>query len=457
MRIGLKKTYLLWLSSAVIGGLVTWSNSWAWYDFASITLAVYFTIKLISGIGRTLPIRELAAFTYVVQILIGSLLTYKYFPDIKIGFMAVSEERYYPFALLSVIAFVIGLFFPVLKYHKVDLRGLLANSVLKKSELWGPFGYALIAISFVTGLLLNDSRGGSLAFVAVLVHYFRFIGLFYVWSARVKYRKFIAAMIFIPFIIESLSGGLFIELFMWGFLTYSVYELGRPLNIRRNLLVIASGVFLVFVLQAVKADYRRITWRTDVEISVVQRLTTLADLVLNLKTSDESTRKLANARFVVRINQGYIVSHILKQIPQRMDFVNGEYFKKELAAIFIPRFLAPDKVEVGDREKFRRFAGWRLDKRVAMSVSILGDGYANFGFYGGIFFCFVNGLLLNFLVNLGLKLSVSKEPSLIFWMPLIFAFSMRCGDEFYIITNHIVKSSVLIFLILFAAKKTGKL
>jgi hypothetical protein len=43
------------------------------------------------------------------------------------------------------------------------------------------------------------------------------------------------------------------------------------------------------------------------------------------------------------------------------------------------------------------------------------------------------------------------------WMPLIFLFSMRCGDEFYIITNHIIKSSLIVFIVFFCAKRIAGL
>ena len=125
--------------------------------------------------------------------------------------------------------------------------------------------------------------------------------------------------------------------------------------------------------------------------------------------------------------------------------------------IFLPRFLFPDKAVVGDHEKFEKFAGWKLDRRVAMSVSILGDGYGNFGFAGGIVFCFLNGLLLNFLLSYCISLAKRYEASLVLWIPVIFTFSIRCGDEFYIITNHIVKSSIIVLVIFMILKKTGTL
>ena len=91
-----------------------------------------------------------------------------------------------------------------------------------------------------------------------------------------------------------------------------------------------------------------------------------------------------------------------------------------------------------------------------MNVSIVGDGYGNFGPQGGILFCFVYGLSLGYFFRIFYKLAKSY-PTLPFWGILIFFYSMRAGNEFYIIGNWIVKTCVLVFFYFFLLESNNKI
>lgn len=452
------KQRLVFLLVSILGSwIVVSSYDWGFYELVSFSLLIYFTLLLISKLGKTLPIRELASFIYVVQILIGAILTYKFYPNIKIGYMSVPEDTYYPYALPCVVVFILGLYFPRFKYTGYDVREVISKSV--NEHEWSRFGLSLIALSFLTQVFSSIFPSDGLNFIYAILSYSRFIGLFYIFLAKYKYRYILFIIIFGPFVTLSLGGGLFIELFIWTFLTFAIFQLRKPLKFRTNLIAFLVGIVLVFVLQSVKGDFRQASWKgSDAgTLGMVDRLSLLGNLVSNTDFSDSKTRDLANIHFIVRINEGFIVASILRNMPAHQDFVDGEFFKNELVGIVLPRFLFPDKAVVGDHEKFEKFAGWKLSNRVAMSVSILGDGYGNFGYAGGILFCFLNGVMLNLLLHFCVRLAKKYEKTLILWMPMIFAFSMRCGDEFYIITNHIIKSSILIFILLFVARRLGKL
>ncbi|HXB94727.1 MAG TPA: hypothetical protein VNU70_06200 [Puia sp.] len=442
--------------SALISFMLVKNYDWGVYEFISIFAAFFFFLLVIGRLGKTIPVREFAAFVYVLQLLIGALLTYKFYPHIKIGFMAVNEDRYYGYVMPSLAAFIAGLFIPKFKYTNFDASSLMNGALFNKAE-WIRIGWILIGIGYLAEILMSVAPSEGLSFIYVLFSFFKFAGLFYVWIAGYKYKWPVTLFIFVPFAWGSLSNGLFIEVFVWGFFIFAVLQLSKPLKFRTNLLVFAFGIVMIFLLQSVKADFRRTAWKTQGELTLSDRLSLWGGLISNVDLSDPKTRDIANIRFIVRINQGYIVASILRNMPARHDFVDGEYLENELIGIFVPRFLFPDKAVVGSHKKFREFAGWNLDERVAMSVSILGDGYGNFGYWGGIFFCFLNGLLLNFLLHYCFKLAVRYERSLILWLPIIFTYSVRCGDEFYIITNHIFKSSILIFGVFFILRKSGRL
>jgi hypothetical protein len=441
--------------SGLIAYLLVKNYDWGIYEFVSITAAFYFFLLVIGRLGKTIPVREFAAFVYILQLLIGAMLTYKFYPNIKIGYMAVNEDRYYGYILPSLAAFIMGLFLPRFKYSNFSEGSLIREAKINNAE-WIRVGWILIAIGWFSEIVAEVFPSEGLNFIYVLFSYFKFAGLFYVWIAGYKYKIPLTLFIFLPFAWASLSNGLFIEVFVWGFFIYSLFQLKKPKSFRTNLLVFAVGIVMIFLLQSVKADFRKVAWRSQRDLSFTERLSLWGDLITDLNFSDPKAREVANIRFIVRINQGFIVSNILSNMPARHDFANGEYIKNELIGIFVPRVLFPEKAVVGSHQKFKDFAGWRLDERVAMSVSIMGDGYGNFGYWGGIIFCFLNGLLLNFLLHYCKKLA-RRERSLILWIPIIFTFSVRCGDEFYIITNHIFKSSILIFFVFYILKKSGRL
>jgi len=87
-----------------------------------------------------------------------------------------------------------------------------------------------------------------------------------------------------------------------------------------------------------------------------------------------------------------------------------------------------------------------------MTIGILGDAYVNFGLIGGAVFMLGFGLFLNYILGFIYRLS-SKYPSLILWIPFIFFYAMRAGNEFVVILNFITKSSIVVFIIFFLNKK----
>ena len=215
MKQNWKQQLIFLLVSLLAAWMIISGYEWGVYEFISVSLGIYFTLLLISRLGKTLPIRELAAFIYIVQILIGAMLTYKFYPNIKIGFMSVSEEKYYPFALSCVIVFIVGLYFPRFKYTGFNIKEVVDKNINQRE--WSRLGVSLIAISFFVQFIGSIFPSEGLNFIYVLFSYFRFVGLYYVWLAKYKYRYILLIVIFVPFGVMSLGGGLFIELFIWSF------------------------------------------------------------------------------------------------------------------------------------------------------------------------------------------------------------------------------------------------
>src|SRR5205085_10915478 len=127
---------------------------------------------------------------------------------------------------------------------------------------------------------------------------------------------------------------------------------------------------------------------------------------------------VAAAAVNARLNQGWVMAVILKTIPARKPFLEGELFYRELKGLFLPRFLMADKAVAQSSEKFERFAGYKL-KGYTIAVGILGDGYGNFGVNGGIIFCFFIGLFFNIATTVFLNVC-RKYPMLFLWYFVVF-------------------------------------
>ena len=59
---------------------------------------------------------------------------------------------------------------------------------------------------------------------------------------------------------------------------------------------------------------------------------------------------------VTRINQGFIITNIMKTVPDIEPFANGKEMYQILEAAIMPRILAPDKLRAGDRSIFVKYS-----------------------------------------------------------------------------------------------------
>jgi len=90
-----------------------------------------------------------------------------------------------------------------------------------------------------------------------------------------------------------------------------------------------------------------------------------------------------------------------------------------------------------------------------MGASLLGEGYANFGYTGAIVFMFVIGLFYRFALNTIYKIA-DKYPTVILWIPLIFLQVVKAESDLLRVLNHLVKASLLVFLIYWVCYKVFK-
>jgi hypothetical protein len=87
-----------------------------------------------------------------------------------------------------------------------------------------------------------------------------------------------------------------------------------------------------------------------------------------------------------------------------------------------------------------------------MDISLVGEGYANFGPYGGIVFLFLVSLFYNWVIIFVIQLA-KKNPTLVIWIPFLFFQVMKAETDFATVFNYLTKASVIAFAVFYATKQ----
>jgi len=138
-------------------------------------------------------------------------------------------------------------------------------------------------------------------------------------------------------------------------------------------------------------------------------------------------------------------------VPSQVPFSNGAELKQIAASAILPRILAPNKLNAGDRELFTKYSGIQIDSGTSMALSSLGDAYLNFGTFGGCVFMFFLGLLYSEVLK-ALNRKSANFPLILLFTPLIFYYPIRPDCELQTILGHLVKSCFVVY-ILFTFRK----
>ncbi len=218
------------------------------------------------------------------------------------------------------------------------------------------------------------------------------------------------------------------------------------LSFTRKLALISLGFAGMLILQSIKAEFRRgsVTGnKTELFFTlffakVESYLTGKSENIAQLKSAEEIDE--ANNR----LNQGWIISRIMSQIPARKPYLQGETIKAAIFSSLAPRFFMESKAAGGGGKlTYEKLTGFQL-LATSMGTGVLGEAYGNYGVWGTYLFMFLWGLFLSlvfkFIFNQAYIL-----PSLPLWLPIIFLQAIKAETDLFTVLNHLVKSSVFVF------------
>lgn len=398
--------------------------------------------------GDTIPIPELMVLLAALQWIVGPYIDYhNEFEHYKYK-MYVSEEVYMSFAVPVVLAFKVGLSFfkqdVQLVYLKASIKALLSQHPY--------FPYTLVAIGILAPFARQLFPPG-LAFVFFLFGQVKYIGALYFILSGHPNRWYIFSGLMIISALGSIASGMFHDLLLWSVLTMSFVFHELKSSFWSKLTILIFGGLFIVTIQSVKHQYRILS--PSVAGSIAK-----TGLFIKLASEEWKEGKITNpaddSEINVRLNQGWIISKVMANVPEYEPYADGQTILDALEAAFLPRIIAPSKKTAGGVENFKKYTGLPIGEHTSMGISLAGEGWANFGYYGGIFFIFLWGVFISWFWN---KLSDWSEffPTLLVWSPILFLQTVKAETELVVVLNHLIKASIVVFALLYYFQRYRKI
>ena len=412
------------------------------FSFFAILLTLHQFMLLFYSIGYIIPIRYLFGFLMCLQLLLGPTLAYNV--DVAKIQMRIPEVEYFSYVLPAVLCFIIGLH---ISSKKLDGEFLSEEKIVKYIASQNNLPFIFIAIGFLSSYMSN-MFASELAFVFYLLAGMKFIGVFMIIIGSRKLKIIPLMIVYGSIIASSLNDAMFHDLLTWLIFLGVIFTIKyRPSVNIKVMMAIAFFLFTVFI-QSIKKDYRSATW----EEGKITGVETLSESFEKNETQGSFLSAKSLSKNIVRINQGYIVTNVMKTVPAVVPYSKGEELNQILTAAILPRILAPNKLTAGNQELFKKYTGLPLRKGTSMALSSVGDAYINFGIMGGCIFMFFYGLLFSEVLKAFHRYS-RYYPTLLLFTPLVFYYPIRPDCELQTILGHLVKSCFLIFVIFQLWKK----
>jgi len=414
----------------------------SWWSLCALAISIQQFLLLFFSIGAVIPIRYIAGTFMCLQMLLGPTFAYNgldqyQFIDYK---MRIPEADYFAYAIPAVLMFILGLHITAGK-----LKGEIINEfeIRKFIDNSGQLPFIFIAIGFLAGYI-SGSFGSELAFVFVLLGGFKYIGLFMLLLGSKQLKLWLMILVFGSIIASSLSGAMFHDLLTWLIMLGAVLAIKFKPNVTLKATATTGFILMAVIIQQLKGEYRQ-TLKSE-----SGNFDTFENVYQENSNSVFDFKSLASSN--TRINQGFIVTNIMNTVPDKVPFENGKELMKILEAAFLPRIIAPHKLNAGDRTIFTKYSRIPLAPGTSMALGAMGDGYVNFGIMGGCIFMFFLGLAFSEVLNGFYKYS-KVFPFLLLFTPLVFYYPIRPDCELQTSLGHLVKSCFLIYMMLLFWKK----
>ena len=423
------------------------------YDFLSATatgIFAYWISTLIIISNDSLPLKELFLSLYSLQYLFGAALTFNGFDiyNLVIYQMKIESNQYFIYTIPIFLAFSWGFnIFNKINHLKINRSNINDWLTVNKN-----LPYFFITIGFVAPII-NNYIPSSLTFVAYLLESFKFIGIFILLMSYKKIKPIILFTIYSLIIISSFQEGMFHDLLTWIIVLGLILAYRYKPNWQIKLIAIAIFFSFAVFIQSIKGGLRDKTWIGEEKASF--------ELVKNVNVENTLEKGAFFSKDnlgpqINRINQGWILASTMNNIPLNVAHTYGILTLEYLYSAFIPRIIAPDKLNAGSQDIFNKYSGHNLDKGTSMGLGLFADAYIEFGKFGAIIYVFLFGLMYGYILN-QFYVRSKQFPILILFAVLAFIYPMRPDCETQTVLGHLFKTIMLLAIIFFFFRKTFEL
>ncbi|MEO5366510.1 MAG: hypothetical protein H7831_09180 [Magnetococcus sp. WYHC-3] len=437
------------LASLLVSGLFGMMGVSAW-SVVGLAMVTFFFLNYISSLGKNLAIMELIAFVAALQWVLGPIIEYNLdaISDSKYR-MYVGESLYLGYAVPSMALFTMGLF---MFRRNIDFREFFDRLRqflrLRRS----------VAVGFIIGssvlVQFTYALPQELRFVVFLVSQFKFIGILYLFMARSPDRWLWLGIVGTVDLLDSVEKTMFHNFILWATLIFSFVCLDLRISWRAKILITLLGIGGLVVIQSVKGELRRAEPYLDASDSRVERFVELVKDPFAYTQAETLEGRIQELN--VRLNQGWIVSAVMRYVPSREPHANGVTIWNAVVDSLLPRIISANKSTAGGAEVVKKYSGLSIGSNTSMGISILGEAYVNFGRWGGMLFMLVWGALLSYILSLFLRMS-QNHPSMILWVPLLFLQVIKAETELVVVLNHAVKSIIVVLLLYYFGRAIVRL
>ncbi len=410
----------------------------SWYGFFALCITVHQFLLLFYSIGSIMPIRYLLGSFMCLQMFVGPTFAYHGLDAYQheVYQMKVPQDVYYTYMIPAISLFILGLHVTARKFRGEIIDRKAISAFVDRA---GDMPYYFVAIGFLSSVI-GAYFSSTFGFVFYLLGSFKFIGTFMLLLGSRQLKPMMMILVFGSVISSSLIGAMFHDLLTWLIMLGAILALKYRPSVILKAGVAFGFILLAVVIQQLKGDYRKEAWGGG-----QAGLSTFEKLYDKKQEENSVFSNESLAKSNVRINQGFIVTNIMNTVPARIPYENGKELLQILEAAFLPRFLAPNKLNAGDRMIFMKYTGMYIQAGTSMALSSPGDGYINFGALGGSLFMFFFGLLFSETLN-GFHKYSKYYPIILLFTPMVFYYPIRPDCELQTSLGHLVKSCFLIFM-----------
>ena len=412
------------------------------WSIIGLIIVIIVTYQFYIKLGDSLPILEFMLLIAGLQWVIGAIIEYNTPFEHYKYYMYVTQSTYMATVVPGYTIFSIILLWVSRKYPL---------KLLKQDDLthFAPYALIFLLIGFSARLITN-SVPGSLGFLVLIISSFQYIGAIILFFSNVKWHQYVFYGSLVILLVNSLSSGFFHDFILWSSFFYMFYAIKYKVSQKIKLITIGLALFALSILQGVKSNYR-----AALELGYNGSPITLFINTISAQWNKGFFEVPENQQQLnVRLNQGWIISAVIDQVPRGQAFANGQTVKDAIIASIFPRFLMPNKKMAGGQENFKKYTGLYLGENTSMGISIIGEFYANYG-KGVALAMGVWGLFLGFIWAF-LWRTQFYNPFIVFFLPLIFLQVVKAETELVVVLNHLIKASIVIFTFFYVTRHLFK-